>query len=97
MENPSQLESDSGPRELHTLQDLPASLGQISSGPLGSVARKDHRSWKTKPVTDPAYWQGRLDCAIGERIHARPVVGVALCFGFGLIAGLALRGSESEF
>lgn len=78
------------PRELHSLQDLPASVGQVSSGPLGSVARKDHISWKSKQVTDPAYWSGWFDSALGERIHLRPIPSVAICFGTGLVLGVIM-------
>ncbi len=84
------------PQELHSFQDLPESVGQVSSGPLGSVARKDHVSWKTKPVTNPAHWIGRLDSELGERIDLRPIPSLAICFGVGLILGIMTSFTESS-
>jgi hypothetical protein len=75
-------------REFHSLSDLPPALGQVSTGPLGSVARKDHISWKNKNRTDPRYWCGWLDSRIGDKIHDRPVRCVAICFGIGVLMGL---------
>ncbi len=83
------------PTVIHALQDLPESLGQVSKGPLGPVARKDHRSWSTKSITHPAYWSGRLDSALHERLQERPVPGIALCFVIGAIAG-AIVGSVTR-
>ncbi len=79
------------PRVLHTLEELPASLGQVSRGPLGAVSRRDHTSWKSKKVTDPNYWCGRIDSAIGECVQKRPVRHVAVVFGIGLFAGLVMN------
>jgi hypothetical protein len=76
---------------LHTLEELPASLGHVSSGPFGAVSRRDHTSWKSKSPTDPEYWCGRLDSAIGECIKHRPVHHVAVCFGIGLAIGLMAK------
>ncbi len=73
---------------LHSLRDLPDSVGQVSKGPLGAVARKDHRSWKTKDVTDAGYWIGRIDSAVGEWIKDRPIPRIAACVGIGALAGL---------
>ena len=75
------------PELLHSLQDLPVSLGQVSQGPLGAVARKDHRSWKTKSANDPSYWSGRIDSAVGAWIRDRPLAKTAACVGIGAIAG----------
>ena len=76
------------PEVLHSLQDLPVSLGQVSRGPLGAVARKDHRSWKMRSVTHPFYWSGRIDSAVGEWVKDRPLPSIAACIGIGALAGL---------
>lgn len=89
-------ESSSTSREdqvLHSLQDLPVSVGQVSTGPLFSVARKDHISWNFIPVTDPAHWYGRFDCALGNYLKVGPIRKIAACVGIGAMMGLLFQRS----
>ncbi|MES2661411.1 MAG: hypothetical protein V4689_22515 [Verrucomicrobiota bacterium] len=98
MKNPStptarEVSEESAPpstqtREFHTLQDLPDSVARVSSGPLGWVARRDHSSWKSKDMTDPARWAGWLDCSLGKCLEKRPLPRIALCVGIGALAGM---------
>lgn len=81
-------------RILHSLHDIPSSVGQVSTGPLGAVARRDHTSWKTKGLADPGYWVGRVDCALGEWVKDRPIPSILICVGAGVIAGLFWHSPE---
>lgn len=86
------LETRSGNQQvLHSFRELPPSVGQVSSGPLGAVSRKDHVSWKSKPLTDPVHWCGRLDAVIGNRVGPNPLYNVMLCLGVGIILGALVR------
>jgi hypothetical protein len=78
------------PEVFHSLQDLPVAVGQVSQGPLGAVARQDHHSWKNKGATDPAYWSGRIDSALGDWMKDRPLAKIASCVGIGAVAGMIL-------
>ncbi len=77
-------------QKFHSLQDLPVAVGQVSTGPLGSVARKDHISWKTKRMTEPGYWRGRIDSELGHRLQDRPLPCIAICFGIGALVGMTV-------
>lgn len=83
-------------RVLHSLEDLPASVGQVSRGPFGAISRRDHTSWKSRKVTDPGYWCGRFDSELGERVRVTPIPHVAICFGIGLLAGLIVNFAGSH-
>jgi len=85
---PSTKPAPQGPEVFHSLQDLPVSVGQVSKGPLGAVERRDHTSWKTKNLTDPAFWSGRLDSALGNWIKDRPIPRIAVCVGIGALVGM---------
>ncbi|MBK1814027.1 hypothetical protein JIN84_00200 [Luteolibacter yonseiensis] len=80
-----------GQQVLHSLEEIPASVGQVSRGIFGAVSRRDHTSWKSRKPTEPGYWCGRLDSAIGERISSSPVRSIAMCLGMGVIAGLCVK------
>jgi hypothetical protein len=86
------LETRSGNQQvLHSFQELPLSVGQVSSGPCGAVSRKDHVSWRSKPLTDPAHWCGRLDYVMGNRVGPKPLYNVMICLGVGIILGALVR------
>ncbi|RYD85992.1 MAG: hypothetical protein EOP84_00585 [Verrucomicrobiaceae bacterium] len=82
------------PQTLHTFADLPASVGQVSAGPLGAVARRDHSTWRTKDRSDPGYWAGRVDCALGVWVQEQPLHRILLCVGAGVMVGLVCRSRE---
>jgi hypothetical protein len=94
---PASDSRNAGMGALHSLQDLPSSLGYVSSGPLGSVARKDHISWRTKGLTDPSYWCGRVDASLGRHLAERPIHKIGACFGIGLLMGLVVSGISDSY
>lgn len=82
------------PDVIHSLEELPLSVAVVSSGPLGSVFRKDHTSWQRKTHGELEYWTGRIDSALGTRVQERPIRTIALLVGVGFLAGLAVRGRK---
>ncbi|RYD75642.1 MAG: hypothetical protein EOP84_17985 [Verrucomicrobiaceae bacterium] len=81
----------SAPQILHSLQEIPPSVGHVSSGPFGPVARKDHTSWKTKSRREVSHWSGRIDAALGERLNDRPIPIVVVLLAVGFVAGLTIN------
>ncbi len=78
-------------RELHSLQELPESFARVSPGPLGPVEKNDPASWKSKPITDPEYWSGRISEKVMRKVQDRPVTSMLIGFGIGALLGLTVR------